>query len=160
MDTESIARTEPLDERFQLFKSRRYEMENLGTRSYIKYINDSKSTNVNTAWYALTSTPGPIIWIAGGTDIRNDYTPLFEQLHKVKAMVCIGIDNTKLHKEFGKKIDVMINLTDMFMILETAKALASYGDTILFSPGCASFDLYKDWEDRGRKFTNAFYQIA
>lgn len=140
------------DERFQLFKSKRHELEHVGRCKGVDYINDSASVNINSSWYALTSTNGPIIWIMGCNEQKPDYYPLFDQLHKVKAIICIGKYYTKVHKAFGNKISIIVNLDNIDLILSTAKLLAHEGDTVLFSPGCES----SSFEDRGLNFIHSF----
>jgi len=122
----------------------------------VQYINDSKATNVEAAWYALDGIKQPIVWIAGGTDKGNDYAaiePLAEQ--KVKALVCLGVDNAKLRAAFGGKVPHLEETQSMAEAVQRAAALASPGDVVLLSPCCASFDLFKNYEDRGRQFAAA-----
>ncbi|MDR1405848.1 MAG: UDP-N-acetylmuramoyl-L-alanine--D-glutamate ligase [Prevotellaceae bacterium] len=119
----------------------------------VLYINDSKATNVNAAWYALESMKTKVVWIAGGTDKGNDYTDLYELVRqKVKAVICLGADNKKLHKNFEDKTPVMHDVRSMRDAVKTAYELAEPGDTVLLSPACASFDLFKNFEDRGQQF--------
>lgn len=121
----------------------------------IEFINDSKATNVNSTWYALESMTTPVIWIAGGTDKGNDYTELMDLVkQKVKALVCLGLDNTKLHKAFDGIIPVIVDTTSMKDAVQAAYQLGKTGDTVLLSPCCASFDLFENYEDRGRQFKN------
>ncbi|MFW5656634.1 MAG: UDP-N-acetylmuramoyl-L-alanine--D-glutamate ligase [Bacteroidota bacterium] len=119
----------------------------------IQFINDSKATNVNSTYYALDSMPQGVIWIAGGVDKGNDYSvlePLVKE--KVKAIVCLGKDNRKLHETFSSIIPDMVDVDNMRDAVKSAYYLASNGDTVLLSPACASFDLFEDYEDRGRQF--------
>ena len=119
----------------------------------VEFINDSKATNVNSTWYALETMSKPIIWIAGGIDKGNDYsvlTPLVQK--KVKALVCLGEDNTKLHSAFGKAVDVIVNTNNIHDAVRMAYQLGAPGDVVLLSPACASFDLFQNFEDRGMKF--------
>jgi UDP-N-acetylmuramoylalanine--D-glutamate ligase len=122
----------------------------------VQYINDSKATNVEAAWYALDGIKRPIVWIAGGTDKGNDYAtlqPLAGQ--KVKALVCLGVDNAKLRAAFADHVPHLEETQSMADAVARAAALASPGDVVLLSPCCASFDLFKNYEDRGRQFAAA-----
>ncbi|MBP5723504.1 MAG: UDP-N-acetylmuramoyl-L-alanine--D-glutamate ligase [Bacteroidales bacterium] len=123
----------------------------------VEFINDSKATNVNSVWYALDSMKSKnVIWIAGGTDKGNDYSELYElAIQKVKALVCLGIDNEKLKKSFGDKIETIVETRSMKDAVETSYKLASPGDVVLLSPACASFDLFKSYVDRGKQFKEA-----
>jgi UDP-N-acetylmuramoylalanine--D-glutamate ligase len=119
----------------------------------IQFINDSKATNVNSTWYALESMTTPTVWIVGGIDKGNDYAmlkPLVKQ--KVKAIVCMGIDNSKIHEAFGKLVKTIVDTTSMHEAVRTAYSIASKDETVLLSPACASFDLFENYEDRGRQF--------
>ncbi|MDR2361764.1 MAG: UDP-N-acetylmuramoyl-L-alanine--D-glutamate ligase [Prevotellaceae bacterium] len=122
----------------------------------VLYINDSKATNVNSAWYALESMRTRVVWIAGGTDKGNDYSDLYELVRqKVKAIICLGVDNEKLHRSFADKTPVMIDVQSMDEAIKAAYRLTEPGDTVLLSPACASFDLFENYEDRGRQFKEA-----
>jgi UDP-N-acetylmuramoylalanine--D-glutamate ligase len=119
----------------------------------IQFINDSKATNVNTTWYALESVQTKIIWIAGGIDKGNDYSELMDMVkQKVKALVCLGKDNSKLHKVFDGVIETIVDVDNMPEAVRTSYYLAVNGDTVLLSPACASFDLFENYEDRGWQF--------
>jgi UDP-N-acetylmuramoylalanine--D-glutamate ligase len=119
----------------------------------IEFINDSKATNVNSTWYALESMTTPVVWIAGGTDKGNDYSEIMDLVkQKVKALVCLGVDNSKLHKAFGGVIPVIVDAGSMKEAVQAAYKLGKTGDTALLSPCCASFDLFENYEDRGRQF--------
>jgi len=119
----------------------------------VAYINDSKATNVEAAWYALDGVKRPIVWIAGGTDKGNDYAPLQPLVQqKVKALVCLGVDNAKLRAAFGDYVPHLEETHSMANAVQRAAALATPGDVVLLSPCCASFDLFKNYEDRGRQF--------
>jgi UDP-N-acetylmuramoylalanine--D-glutamate ligase len=122
----------------------------------IEFINDSKATNVNSTWYALESMPQGLIWIAGGIDKGNDYSSLVELVRKkVKAIICLGKDNSKIHKAFGHVVETMVDVQSASDAVKTAYYLARNGDTVLLSPACASFDLFENYEDRGRQFKQA-----
>lgn len=119
----------------------------------IEFINDSKATNVNSTWYALECMNKPVVWIAGGVDKGNDYTMLYESVrHKVKAIVCLGVDNSKIHEAFGDMVTNIIDTQSMAEAVKSAYYLARNGDVVLLSPACASFDLFENYEDRGKQF--------
>ena len=119
----------------------------------IEFINDSKATNVNSTWYALESMTSPVIWIAGGVDKGNDYADLMELVKaKVKALVCLGKDNSKLHAAFDGIIPVILDATSMKEAVSEAYRCGQKGDVVLLSPACASFDLFENYEDRGWQF--------
>jgi UDP-N-acetylmuramoylalanine--D-glutamate ligase len=121
----------------------------------IDFINDSKATNVNSTWYALESMTTPVIWIAGGTDKGNDYNELMDLVKtKVKALVCLGVDNSKLHKAFDGVVPEIVDTRSMKEAVQAAYRLGKKDDTVLLSPACASFDLFENYEDRGRQFKN------
>lgn len=122
----------------------------------VQYINDSKATNVNSAWYALECMKSPVVWIAGGQDKGNDYTELLALVkEKVKAIVCLGVDNAKLHQTFGEMVPVMVDAKSASEAVLQAYKLSEPGDVVLLSPACASFDLFENYEDRGRQFKDA-----
>jgi UDP-N-acetylmuramoylalanine--D-glutamate ligase len=138
------------------FENVEHRLEKVATIKGVEYINDSKATNVNSAWYALESIDKPIIWIAGGVDKGNDYSILRDLVRdKVRIIVCMGIDNTKLHEAFGREVDMMINTQSAQEAVHVASRLAKSGEVVLLSPACASFDLFKNYEDRGRQFKEA-----
>ncbi len=153
-------RKEQIRESLSDFKSLEHRMESVAKVRNIEFINDSKATNVNSSWYALESMTKPVIWIAGGIDKGNDYS-VMEQLvkKKVKGMICLGVDNTKLHSAFGKMVDIMVNVTNMHDAVRMAYQLGNPGDCVLLSPACASFDLFENYEDRGKKFKEAVIQL-
>ncbi|HRW63369.1 MAG TPA: UDP-N-acetylmuramoyl-L-alanine--D-glutamate ligase [Bacteroidales bacterium] len=122
----------------------------------IDFINDSKATNVNSTWYALESMSSDVIWIAGGIDKGNDYSMLNDLVRKkVKAIICLGKENSKIHKAFDGIVDTIIDVQSAPEAVKTAYYLARKGDTVLLSPACASFDLFDNYEDRGKKFKQA-----
>lgn len=146
-------RKEIIREALSDFKGIEHRLEPVITLNGIEFINDSKATNVNSTWYALECMKNPVIWIAGGTDKGNDYSVLLDLVRtKVKALVCLGKDNSKLHKAFDGVISTIIDTHSMRDAVNSAYRLASEGDTILLSPACASFDLFDNYEDRGRQF--------
>ena len=152
-------RKEKIREAVADFHSLEHRMEHVATVRGVEFINDSKATNVNSTWYALESMSRPTILILGGVDKGNDYT-LIEELvrEKVKAIVCLGIDNSKIHAAFGHIVPV----TDTDNALDCVKQsfrLAEKGDVVLLSPACSSFDLFKNYEDRGRQFKEAVKEL-
>jgi UDP-N-acetylmuramoylalanine--D-glutamate ligase len=119
----------------------------------IEFINDSKATNINSTWYALESMIHPVVWIAGGIDKGNDYGMLMDLVReKVKAIVCLGIDNSKIHKAFDGVVKNIVDTSSMAEAVKSAYYLARNGDVVLLSPACASFDLFENYEDRGHQF--------
>jgi len=138
------------------FKGIEHRLEPVITVGGVSFINDSKATNVNSAWYALECMQTKVIWIAGGIDKGNDYSELFDLVKKkVKAIICLGKDNKKIVEAFRDKVPVIIETASMEEAVKSAFYLASKGDTVLLSPACASFDLFSNYEDRGRKFKQA-----
>ncbi|HAZ03627.1 MAG: UDP-N-acetylmuramoylalanine--D-glutamate ligase [Bacteroidetes bacterium GWA2_40_14] len=122
----------------------------------IEFINDSKATNVNSTWYALESMKKPVIWIVGGVDKGNDYTLLMPLVkEKVKAIVCLGVDNSKLRTVFEGKVKTLVEARSMEEAVRASYLLGTSGDVVLLSPACASFDLFQNYEDRGRQFKQA-----
>lgn len=146
-------RNEQLRECLSSFHGVEHRLERFLKVHGIEFINDSKATNVNSTWYALESIPKSIVWIAGGIDKGNDYTmlkPLVKE--KVKAIVCLGKDNSKLHAAFDKVLKNVVDASSMEEAVKAAYYLARNGDTVLLSPACASFDLFDNYEDRGNQF--------
>ena len=138
------------------FQAVEHRLENVLSIKDVLYINDSKATNVDAAWYALECQTRPVVWIVGGTDKGNDYSslvPLAQE--KGKAIICMGLDNTKIHDAFGKVVPQMYDVTSAKDAVQTAHDIAVAGDVVLLSPCCASFDLFKNYEDRGRQFKDA-----
>lgn len=122
----------------------------------IEFINDSKATNINSVWYALESMNTPVVWIVGGVDKGNDYSILFDLVkEKVKAIVCLGKDNSKIIAAFDGMVEQIVDTKSMDEAVRSAYFLSEKGDTVLLSPACASFDLFKNYEERGRKFKDA-----
>jgi UDP-N-acetylmuramoylalanine--D-glutamate ligase len=138
------------------FQNVEHRLEYVATVGGVDYINDSKATNVNSTWYALESMDKPVIWIVGGVDKGNDYSALLPLVkEKVKVIVCLGLDNNKIHSAFGKSVDLILNTTSAVDAALVAKKFASKGDVVLLSPACASFDLFANYEDRGWQFKAA-----
>ena len=119
----------------------------------VRYINDSKATNLDAVKYALDSFDKPIIWIVGGVDNGNDYNDVDELVYeKVKAIICIGDDNSKIIEAFGDNVPVLVEAKDMHQVVKLSNEMSDYGDLVLLSPACASFDKFKNYEDRGDQF--------
>jgi UDP-N-acetylmuramoylalanine--D-glutamate ligase len=153
-------RKEKIREAVKTFGSLEHRMEPVGIIRGVEFINDSKATNVNSTWFALESMSKPVILILGGVDKGNDYTLLYDLIkEKVKAIVCLGVDNTKLHKAFGNVVEVMVNTSSAEEAVKAAFHLSSKGDVVLLSPACASFDLFTNYEDRGRQFKEAVKEL-
>jgi UDP-N-acetylmuramoylalanine--D-glutamate ligase len=142
------------------FQGVEHRLEKVLKIQNVQYINDSKATNVNATFYALDSMNSPTIWIVGGVDKGNDYTELMSLVHeKVKAIICLGVENKKIIEAFGNVVDVMIEVTSMNDAVRMAQRMAEKGDAVLLSPACASFDLFDDYEDRGRQFKQAVQNL-
>jgi UDP-N-acetylmuramoylalanine--D-glutamate ligase len=149
-------RKEKIREALQTFESLEHRMEPVVTIRGVEFINDSKATNINSTWYALESMKKPVILILGGVDKGNDYEVLKELVvEKVKAIVCLGTDNTKIHEAFGDVVSLMVNVDNAKDAVQSAFHFAEKGDVVLLSPACASFDLFTNYEDRGIQFKKA-----
>lgn len=145
-----------IQEGLNSFVNAPHRLELVATVDSVEYINDSKATNVDAVYYALQAMQKPIVWIAGGTDKGNDYSsilPLVEQ--KVKALICMGIDNSKLQEAFSSVVKILEETASAAEAVERAKTYAEQGDVVLLSPACASFDLFKNYIDRGDQFKAA-----
>jgi UDP-N-acetylmuramoylalanine--D-glutamate ligase len=153
-------RKEKIREALQTFESLEHRMEPVATIRNVDFINDSKATNVNSTWFALESMEKPTILILGGIDKGNDYSLLKELVkEKVKAIVCMGTDNLKIHEAFGDIVSLIVNTTTAKEAVQAAFHFASKGDVVLLSPACASFDLFKNYEDRGNQFKQAVKEL-
>ncbi|MEG1998665.1 MAG: UDP-N-acetylmuramoyl-L-alanine--D-glutamate ligase, partial [Bacteroidales bacterium] len=142
------------------FKGVEHRLEKAGRIRGVEFINDSKATNVNSCWYALESVQSPIVLILGGKDKGNDYTEINDLVKdKVKGIVCLGVDNSKLHSFFGQTGVPMQDAGSMKEAVEKSFAMAENGDTVLLSPCCASFDLFKSYEDRGEQFKECVKEL-
>jgi UDP-N-acetylmuramoylalanine--D-glutamate ligase len=149
-------RNEVIREALMDFQGVEHRLENVLKVHGIHFINDSKATNVNSTWYALESVKGKIVWIVGGIDKGNDYSQLFNLVeNKVRAIVCLGKDNSRILKAFSGKVESIVETSGMDEAVKTAYYLARDGETVLLSPACASFDLFENFEDRGRQFKEA-----
>ena len=138
------------------FQAVEHRLEKVLSIKDVLYINDSKATNVDAAWYALECQTRPVVWIVGGTDKGNDYASLIPLAkEKVKAMICMGLDNRKFHESFEGIVPEIHDVTSAADAVKLAHSLAVSGDCVLLSPCCASFDLFKNYEDRGRQFKDA-----
>ncbi len=149
-------RKEVVRESFSDFENIEHRLEFVNSVHGIDFINDSKATNVNSTWYALESLQSPIIWIAGGVDKGNDYSMLTDLVqNRVKVLICLGTENKKLIKAFKEIVPVIIETASADEAVQAAYRLGKKGDTVLLSPCCASFDLFENYEDRGRQFKAA-----
>lgn len=149
-------RKQTIRESLSNFQGVEHRLEKVLKIQNVQYINDSKATNVNATFFALDSMTSPTVWIVGGVDKGNDYTELMALVHeKVKAIICLGVDNKKIIDAFGNVVDVMIEVSSMNDAVKMSQRLAEKGDTVLLSPACASFDLFENYEDRGRQFKQA-----
>jgi UDP-N-acetylmuramoylalanine--D-glutamate ligase len=147
-------------ESLQTFESLEHRMEPVATIRGVEFINDSKATNVNSTWFALESMERPTILILGGVDKGNDYSILNDMVkEKVKAIICMGTDNRKIHEAFGAFVSLMVNTTTAAEAVQAAFHFADKGDVVLLSPACASFDLFKNYEDRGKQFKAAVKEL-
>ncbi len=153
-------RKEKIRDAVMNFESLEHRMEPVATVRGVEFINDSKATNVNSTWYALESMTKPVILILGGIDKGNDYSLIKDLVkEKVKAIVCLGVDNRKIHEAFGNEVQVMVNTGSAKEAVHAAFHLANKGDVVLLSPACASFDLFNNYEDRGRQFKEAVREL-
>jgi UDP-N-acetylmuramoylalanine--D-glutamate ligase len=149
-------RKEKIREAVETFENLEHRMEMVATVRGVDFINDSKATNVNSTWFALESMTRPTVLILGGIDKGNDYSLLEDVVkEKVKAIVCMGVDNSKIHAAFEGKISTIVDATRAEEAVDYAYRLATIGDVVLLSPACASFDLFKNYEDRGKQFKAA-----
>jgi UDP-N-acetylmuramoylalanine--D-glutamate ligase len=146
-------RKQTIRESLSNFQGVEHRLEKVLKIQNVQYINDSKATNVNATFFALDSMTTPTVWIVGGVDKGNDYSELMSLVHeKVKAIICLGIDNKKIIDAFANIVDMMVEVDNMRDAVHTAKHIAEKGDTVLLSPACASFDLFQNYEDRGNQF--------
>ena len=142
------------------FQGVEHRLEKVLKIQNVQYINDSKATNVNATFFALDSMNAPTVWIVGGVDKGNDYNELMSLVHeKVKAIICLGVDNRKIIDAFGNVVDIMVEASNMNDAVRMAQRLTEKGDTVLLSPACASFDLFENYEDRGRQFKAAVQNL-
>ena len=155
-------KNEKIRQSLQSFKAVEHRLEQVRCVGGVNYIHDSKATNVDAAWYALECQEHPVVWIVGGTDKGNDYSTLYDLVkEKVKAIVCLGVDNQKIHAAFENLVGQR-NIVDTKSAEEAVQASARFaqdGDTVLLSPCCASFDLFKNYEERGKLFKEAVWNL-
>lgn len=153
-------RKQTIRESLSNFQGVEHRLEKVLKIQNVQYINDSKATNVNATYFALDSMTVPTVWIVGGVDKGNDYDELMPLVReKVKAIICLGIDNAKLIQAFSNVVDVMVETTSMTEAIKIAKHVTESGEAVLLSPACASFDLFENYEDRGRQFKNAVHNL-
>lgn len=149
-------RKQTIRESLENFQGVEHRLEHVLKINKVQYINDSKATNVNATYFALESMAAPTVWIVGGVDKGNNYKELFQFVNeKVKAIICLGVDNKKLIEAFGNMVDVIVETQYMSEAVKIAYKVANAGDNVLLSPACASFDLFENYEDRGRQFKDA-----
>jgi UDP-N-acetylmuramoylalanine--D-glutamate ligase len=149
-------RKQTIRESLENFQGVEHRLEHVLKINKVQYINDSKATNVNATYYALESMDAPTVWIVGGIDKGNNYEELFSFVNeKVKAIICLGVDNEKLFNTFGNMVDIIVETQFMSEAVKIAYKIAEAGDNVLLSPACASFDLFENYEDRGRQFKDA-----
>ncbi|KAF2515305.1 UDP-N-acetylmuramoyl-L-alanine--D-glutamate ligase [Flavobacterium foetidum] len=142
------------------FQGVEHRLEKVLKIQNVQYINDSKATNVNATFFALDSMNVPTVWIVGGVDKGNDYNELMSLVReKVKAIICLGVDNRKIIDAFGAVVDIMVEVNNMNDAVKTAQRLTEKGDAVLLSPACASFDLFENYEDRGKQFKQAVHNL-
>jgi len=142
------------------FQGVEHRLEKVLKIQNVQYINDSKATNVNATFFALDSMNVPTVWIVGGVDKGNDYNELMSLVReKVKAIICLGVDNHKIINAFGNVVDIMVEVNNMSDAVKTAQRLTEKGDAVLLSPACASFDLFENYEDRGKQFKQAVHNL-
>ena len=153
-------RKESIRESIKNFQGAPHRLEKVLKIHHVQYINDSKATNVNATYYALDSMTTPVIWIVGGVDKGNDYKELMPLVReKVKAIICLGLDNTPIKEAFGNVVDLLVETYAMSEAVKVAYKIAERGDSVLLSPACASFDLFKNYEDRGNQFKEAIKNL-
>jgi UDP-N-acetylmuramoylalanine--D-glutamate ligase len=153
-------RKQTIRESLSNFQGAEHRLEKVLKIQNVQYINDSKATNVNATFYALDSINTPTVWIVGGVDKGNDYDELMSLVReKVKGIICLGVDNQKLFNTFNGVVDVMIETTSITEAVKIAQRMAEKGDTVLLSPACASFDLFENYEDRGKQFKQAVHNL-
>ena len=153
-------RKHTIRESLENFQGAEHRLENVLRINKVQYINDSKATNVNATYYALESMDAPTVWIVGGEDKGNNYNELFPFVNeKVKAIICLGVDNGKLFETFGNMVDIIVETQFMSEAIKIAYKVAEAGDNVLLSPACASFDLFDNYEDRGRQFKEAVRKL-
>ena len=153
-------KNDQIRESLENFEGVEHRLEPVAQKNGIHFINDSKATNVNATFYALQSMTTPTIWIVGGVDKGNDYMELMPLVREhVKGIICLGLDNKKIIETFENVVDDIFEASDVQTALQQAISISEKGDTVLLSPACASFDLFKNYEDRGRQFKEGVQQL-
>ncbi len=153
-------RKEGIKDSLSGFHNQAHRLEEVATVRGISFINDSKAANINATWYALESMHRPVIWIAGGQDNGNNYEALKEVVEeKVKAIICLGADNSNISSYFKDKVDLILETADMFDAVKAAYSLGQPGDVVLFSPANPSFDLFENYAERGKRFREAIFGL-
>jgi UDP-N-acetylmuramoylalanine--D-glutamate ligase len=153
-------RKESVQQSLTEFQGVKHRLEYVATIRGIDFINDSKATNINSTWYALENSNKPVIWIAGGQDKGNDYAALLPLVQeKVKAIICLGLDNSRIKEAFANHVGGIIETRSANEAVSYAYQLGQKGDAVLLSPACASFDLFKNYEDRGNQFRTAVLNL-
>lgn len=153
-------RQERLRETFTRFEGLEHRLEYVATIRGVEFINDSKATNMNSVWYALESMKKPTILILGGQDKGNDYSEILELvMEKVKVIICIGVNNQPIHEAFDKIVDTIVDTSSALQAVQASYSFADSGDVVLLAPGCASFDRFNNFEDRGEQFKKAVKEL-
>ncbi len=153
-------RKETIRQSIQTFQGVPHRLEKVLKINHVEYVNDSKATNVNATYYALDGIKKPIVWIVGGVDKGNDYSELMPLVReKVKAIICLGVDNSRIKEAFGNVIELMVETYSMQEAVKVAYKIAERGDNVLLSPACASFDLFENYEDRGNQFKDEIKKL-
>lgn len=153
-------RKQTIRESLTNFQGVEHRLEKVLKIQGVQYINDSKATNVNSVFYALDSMTSPTVWIVGGVDKGNDYDELMPLVReKVKAIICLGVDNNKIINSFNNVVDIMVETSSMAEAVQIAQRMTEKGDTVLLSPACASFDLFENYEERGKQFKQAVFNL-
>ena len=153
-------RKDAIRESLEDFEGAEHRLESVLKINGVQYINDSKATNVNATFYALDSMKTPTVWIVGGVDKGNDYLDLMPLVReKVKAIICLGLDNQKIVQTFCNVVDLIVETAGAEEAVKVAYKIAEKGDAVLLSPACASFDLFENYEDRGNQFKQAVSEL-
>ncbi len=153
-------RKERIKDSLSGFHNQAHRLEEVATVRGISFINDSKATNVNATWFALESMHHPVIWIAGGQDNGNNYEALKDVVEeKVKAIICLGADNSNISSYFKDKVNLILETADIADAVQAAYSLGQPGDIVLLSPACASFDLFDNYAERGKRFREAIFGL-
>lgn len=153
-------RKESIKRSLEGFDKMAHRLEEVSVVRGVQFINDSKASNVNSAWYALETVHHPVIWLAGGLDRGQDYSPLIPLVReKVRTLICLGVDNSHIIRSFQAHLDEILEAGDMPSAVNAAYALARPGHVVLLSPACPSFDRFDNYAERGKSFAQAVYQL-